>query len=216
MKKLLEGLKFAVVYILWNAALILIERGIAAIYCRTLSPWWFLAYVNFHGLYLYLHLTNWFILLWILFPDKEERKKPDWRREWKARWRKLLRIGGVVTVFFLVVVNFFPVSMRLGIVRLNDKKPTLLTYNAAILKDAFLGETRLVRQSHEAVKVSGGSYSYPAGRGAGRGVNHGRKTASTYYLAFQDGETSFQSFLADRTLMNYYQQVEEVLQKSLE
>lgn len=115
----------------------------------------------------------------------------------------------MATVIFLVALNLFPVSRRFEVVRLNEEKPSRFAYKFAILKDAASRETKIVRGSREDVKAGYYTYNVRSGR-------YGTKTTNTYYLAFRDGEISFQSFLADRTLVNYYQLSEKILQKGLE
>jgi len=209
MKRFLEGLKYAAAILLWTTAFGLIAWGILCLYKQTLSPWWLFLYVNFRDS-LYWPLSFLALIFWITFPDKKERMEPDWREKHKAGLGKGLKIWGIAVAVYLVAVNLFPVSREFCAVRLQEKKPSRFSYKAAILKDALAGETRVARGTWENVRADGERYSFRVSTGR---HTYGTRSAYAYFLAFRDGDVSYQSYLAEGTAVSYYELTEKASQK---
>lgn len=211
MKNFLEGLKYAAAILLWTVAFGLVAWGMLSLYEQTLSPWCLFLYVNFKDS-LYWPVSFLALICWITFPDKKERKEPDWKEKHKSSLGKGLKIWGIAVAVYLIAVNLFPVSREFCAVRLQEKKPSRFAYKVAILKDALAGETKVARGTWENVQANGERYSYRVSTGR---HTYGTRAAYAYYLVFRDGEATYQSYLADRTAVNYYELTEKASQKKV-
>lgn len=204
-KSFLVRFKLAAALMILMGAFALLTYGLNELYKQTLSPWSFLLYFSV------MEITSWPLAIWAFFlmmsfPEKEKRRNPDWRQERREDLSKYYLIGLFATVVYLVIACLFPVSKRFGVIRVNDQRPSRIAYMMAVAKDGSSGVTRKVTISGENMIADSRDYSYR--------IRRKSVTNQTYFLAFQDEEASFQSFLANSMVMVYYERMERMFRNN--